>query len=252
MANMSNAFGNITFESTSLDYLAIFVHYFQKVKLEEYYTISLDLIDENNFSRDQILDKKQYGNDFEYDRNRIEKHSEKTVSNNSTIYSFSDFFNGFGKYCFRNNFDFFFNLEKYEAEINELTGSKYEDVIKSMTIRLKYTDEEPASEMLEEVSAVLVPNMEAIKEKRIGSCEVIECKVTSHDYTIENLQFYDCYDEACSLNYLLKNADYFFDGNETNARRLLTKALDENPKEADEIFTGVEELLNHFNITELA
>lgn len=58
MANMSNAFGNITFESTSLDYLAISVHYFQKVKLEEYYTISLDLIDENNFSRDQILDKK--------------------------------------------------------------------------------------------------------------------------------------------------------------------------------------------------
>ena len=148
MANMSNASGTIKFESTSLEYLAIFVHYFQKVKLEEYYTISLDLI----------------GNDFEYDRNRIEKHSEKTVLNDSTIYSFSDFFNGFGKYCFRNNFDFFFNLEKYEAEINELTGSKYEDVIKSMTIRLKYTDEEPTSEMLEEVSAVLFPNMEAIKE----------------------------------------------------------------------------------------
>ena len=183
MANMSNASGTIKFESTSLEYLAIFVHYFQKVKLEEYYTISLDLIDENNFSRDQILDKKQYGNDFEYNRDYVKKHSEKTVLNDSTIYSFSDFFNGFGKYCFRNNFDFFFNLEKYEAEINELTDSKYEDVIKSMTIKLKYTDEEPASEILEEVTAVLVPNMEAIKENRIGSCEVIECKVTSHDLT---------------------------------------------------------------------
>lgn len=193
MANMSNAFGNIAFESTSLDYLAIFVHYFQKVQLENYYSVSLDRIDENNFGRDQVLAKKQYGNDFEYDRNRIERYSEKTVLNDSTIYSFSDFFKGFGKYCFRNNFDFFFNLEKYEAEINGLTGSKYEDMIKSMTIKLKYIDEEPASEMLEEVSAVLVPNMEAIKEKRIGSCEVIECKVTSHDYTIENLQFYDCY-----------------------------------------------------------
>ena len=81
MANMSNAFGNIAFESTSLDYLAIFVHYFQKVQLENYYSVSLDLIDENNFSRDQILDKKQYGNDFEYDRNRIERYSEKTVLN---------------------------------------------------------------------------------------------------------------------------------------------------------------------------
>lgn len=252
MANMSNAFGNITFESTSLDYLAIFVHYFQKVKLEEYYDISLESIDENNFGRQQKLIKKQYGNDFEYNKDYVKKYSRKTVLNNNTIYSFTDWFEGLGKYCFRNNFDFFFNLEKYETEINELTGSKYEDMIKSMTIKLKYIDEEPASEMLEEVSAVLVPNMEAIKEKRIGSCEVIECKVTSHDYTIENLQFYDCYDEACSLNYLLKNADYFFDGNETNARRLLTKALDENPKEADEIFTGVEELLNHFNITELA
>ena len=196
--------------------------------------------------------KKQYENDFEYNRDYVKKHSEKTVLNDSTIYSFSDFFNGFGKYCFRNNFDFFFNLEKYETEINKLTGSKYEDMIKSMTIKLKYIDEEPASKMLEEVSAVLVPKIETFNEQRIGSCEVIECKVTNHDYTVENLQYYDCYDEACSLNYLLKNADYFFDGNETNARRLLTKALDENPKEADEIFTGVEELLNHFNITELA
>ena len=77
MANMSSAFENIAFESTSLDYLAIFVHYFQKVQLENYYSVSLDRIDENNFSRDQILDKKQYGNNFEYDRNRIERYSEK-------------------------------------------------------------------------------------------------------------------------------------------------------------------------------
>ena len=33
---MSNTYGTIKFESTSLEYLAIFMHYFQKVKLEEY------------------------------------------------------------------------------------------------------------------------------------------------------------------------------------------------------------------------
>ena len=248
MANMSNASGTIKFESTSLEYLAIFVHYFQKVKLEEYYDISLDSIDENNFGRQQKLIKKQYGNDFEYNKDYVKKYSRKTVLNNNTIYSFTDWFEGLGKYCFRNNFDFFFNLEKYETEINELTGSKYEDMIKSMTIKLKYIDEEPASEMLEEVSAVLVPNMEAIKEKRIGSCKVIECKVTSHDYTIENLQFYDYYDEACSLNYLLKNVDYYFDGNEEEAKKFLTEALNENPKDADTIFTSVEDLIKYFDL----
>ena len=94
MANMSNAFGKITFESTSLEYLTVFVHYFHKIKSEEYYDISLDSIDENNFGRDQVLAKKQYGNDFEYDRNRIERYSEKTVLNDSTIYSFTDWFKG--------------------------------------------------------------------------------------------------------------------------------------------------------------
>lgn len=117
-----------------------------------------------------------------------------------------------------------------------------------MTIKLKYIDKELASEMLEEVSAVLVPNMEAIKEKRIGSCKVIECKVTSHDYTIENLQFYNCYDKACSLNYLLKNVDYYFDGNEEETKKFLTEALNENPKDADTIFTSVEDLIKYFDL----
>lgn len=224
------------------------MHYFQKVKLEEYYNISLDSIDENNFGRQQKLIKKQYGNDFEYNRDYVKKHSGKTVLNNNTIYSFTDWFEGLGKYCFRNNFDFFFNLEKYETEINELTGSKYEDMIKSMTIKLKYIDEEPASEMLEEVSAVLVPKIETFNEQRICSCEITECKVTNHDYTVENLQYYDCYDEACSLIYLLKNVDYYFDGNEEEAKKFLTEALNENPKDADTIFTSVKDLINHFDL----
>ena len=44
MANMSNAFGEITFESTSLEYLTVFVHYFQRVKSNEFFDTNLELI----------------------------------------------------------------------------------------------------------------------------------------------------------------------------------------------------------------
>ena len=36
MANMSNTYGKIAFESTSLEYMTVFVHYFHKVKSKEY------------------------------------------------------------------------------------------------------------------------------------------------------------------------------------------------------------------------
>lgn len=233
MANMSNAYGNITFESTSLDYLAIFVHYFQRVKSEEYYNMTLEWT-------------RKY--DFEYNKNQIKKFSKKTVSNNETIYSYWSIFYGFGKYCFRNNFDFFFNLEKYEVEINELTGSKYEDVIKSMTIKLDYIDEEPASEMLEEVSAVLVPKIETIHEKKVYSCEAVDCKVTNYDYTAENLRNFECCDEACSLSYILKYVDYYFEEYKEEAREILTDTLLKNPKEAETVFTSLNDLIRYFDL----
>lgn len=233
MANISNTYGHITFESTSLDYLAIFVHYFQKVKSEEYYETVLECV---------------YGNDLELNQDWIKKHSKKTIFNDSVIYSFTDWFEGLGKYRFRNNFDFFFNLEKYEAEINELTGSKYEDVIKSITIKLDYVDDEPAGEMLEEVSAVLVPKIETINKKRICSCEVIDCKVTNHEYTAENLRHFNFCDEACSLRYLLEHIDNYFYENEEKARKILEDTLLKNPEESETVFTDLEDLIQYFDL----
>ena len=233
MANMSNTYGKITFESTSLEYLTVFVHYFHKVKSKEFYETTLDCI---------------YGTNFEDDPEWIKEHSRKTGLNDNVIYSFSDGFEGFGKYRFRNNFDFFFNLEKYEAEINELTGSKYEDVIKSMTIKLNYIDEEPAGEMLEEVSAVLVPRIKTILEKKVYSCEVTDCKVTNHEYTAKNLRHFNFYDEACSLHYLLEHIDNYFYENEEKAREILEEALLKNPKESETVFTDLEDLIQYFDL----
>lgn len=233
MANMSNAFGSITFESTSLDYLAIFVHYFQKVKSEEYYDMYLDCIIETEFKEN---------------RKWIEKNSEKTVSNGNTVYSFSDAFVGFGRYCFRNNLDFFFNLEEYEAEINELTGSKYDDVIQSMIITIDYVDEEPASEMLEEVSALLIPGIKITNREGIYSTKIISLEITSHEYTAENLRHFNYYDEACSLNYLLKHTNDYFKNNEKEATKALAEALVKNPKEGERIFTDFADLCNYFDL----
>ena len=233
MANMSNAYGKITFESTSLEYLIVFVHYFHKVKSKEYYEIFLDCI---------------YGTNFEDDREWIEKNSETTVLNGNTVYSFSTFFEGFGRYCFQNNLDFFFNLKKYETEINDLFGFKYQDMIKSMTIMLDYVDEEPASELLAEVSALLIPEVKITDGKETYYTKIVSLKITNHEYTAENLRHFNCYDEACSLNYLLKHTNDYFKDNEKEATKALAEALVKNPKEGERIFTSLDELYHYFDL----
>lgn len=233
MANMSNTYGKIKFESTSLKYLAVFVHYFQKVKSKEYYEIFLDCI---------------YGTNFEDDREWIEKNTEKTVSNGSTVYSFACDFTGCGRYCFRNNLDYFFNLEEYEAEINDLTDSKYQDMIKSITIIIDYVDEEPASELLAEVSALLIPEVKITDGKETYSTQIINLEITNHEYTAENLQYFDCYEEACSLNYLLTHTDSYFKNNEREAIRALAEALIKSPTEGEKVFTSFDELYHYFDL----
>ena len=233
MANTSNTYGKITFESTSLEYLTVFVHYFQKVKSKEYYETFLDCI---------------YGTNFEDDREWIEKNTAKSVLNENTVYSFVCDFTGCGRYCFQNNLDFFFNLEEYEAEINDLTGSKYDDAIQSMTITIDYVDEEPASEMLDEVSALLIPEIETIDGKETYFTKIVSFDITHHEYTAENLQYFDCYEEACSLNYLLTHTDSYFKNDEREAIRALTEALIKNPTEGGKIFTSLTELYDYFDL----
>lgn len=233
MANMSNAFGNITFESTSLEYLTVFVHYFHKVKSKEFYETTLDCI---------------YGTNFEDDREWIEENTAKSVLNKNTVYSFACDFFGLGRYCFRNNLDFFFNLEKYEAEINDLTGFKYQDMIKSITIMLDYVDEEPASELLAEVSALLIPEVKITNGQETYSTQIVSLEITNHAYTAENLQYFDCYEEACSLNYLLTHTDNYFKNNEREAIRALAEALIKNPTEGEKVFTSFDELYHYFDL----
>ena len=159
-----------------------------------------------------------------------------------------DAFVGFGRYCFRNNLDLFFNLEEYEAEINELTGSKYDDVIQSMIITIDYVDEEPASEMLEEVSALLIPGIKITNKEEVRSTKIISLEVTSHEYTAENLRHFNYYDEACSLNYLLKHTNDYFKNNEKEATKALAEALVKNPKEGERVFTDFADLCNYFDL----
>lgn len=233
MANTSNTYGKITFESTSLEYLTVFVHYFQKVKSKEYYEIFLDCI---------------YGTNFEDDREWIEKNTAKSVLNENTVYSFVCDFTECGRYCFQNSLDFFFNLEEYEAEINELTGSKYNDVIQSMIITIDYVDEEPASEMLDEVSALLIPEIETIDGKETYFTKIVSFDITHHEYTAENLRHFNYYDEACSLNYLLKHTNDYFKNNEKEATKALAEALVKNPKEGERVFTDFADLCNYFDL----
>ena len=229
MANVSCAYGKIEFESTSPEYLTIFIHYFQKVKSKEYYGIRLNTV---------------YGQDLEKDRRVIERCMKK----NLTIYSFSDDFDGSGKYRLRNNFDFFFNLEKYKTEINELTGSKYEDMIKSMTIELDYVDEEVGCELLEEVTATLIPKIKTVNGERVCFTKVLDCNVTDYAYTAENLQRFDFYEEPCSLNYVLKHVDYYFDKNENEARKVLTDAIAKNQTESETVFHYLTDLIEYFDL----
>ena len=237
MANMSNAYGNITFESTSLDYLAIFVHYFQRVKSNEFFDASLELIP---------------GRSLVDDRAKIEKNIKQSVLNEKlTIYSFSDNFSGVGRYCFRNNLKDFFNLEAYKEKINELTNHKYDDLIDSITIKLHYFDCSCENEFIEEVNTTLVPVLERINSKQVYSGVLTYCDITDHEYTVDNLHYLLDYDEPCSLKSLLKHVDYFFPNSEDRAKALLSRILTENPHDAEKAFPDVDSLIEYFDINEL-
>ena len=237
MANMSNAFGEITFESTSLEYLTVFVHYFQRVKSNEFFDTNLELIP---------------GRSLVDDKAKIEKNIKQSVLNKKlTIYSFSDNFGGTGRYCFRNNLKDFFNLEAYKEKINDLTNYKYDDLINSISIKLHYFDGNHKNEFIEEVNATLVPVSKRIDDKQIYSGVLTYCDITDHEYTVDNLHYLLDYDEPCSLKSLLKHVDYFFPNSEDRAKALLSRILTENPHDAEKAFPCVDDLIEYFDIEEL-
>lgn len=237
MATTSNAYGTITFESTSIEYLAIFAHYFQKARSSEFFNTELELIP---------------GRSLVDDKTKVEKNIKQSVLNEKlTIYSFSDNFSGVGRYCFRNNLKDFFNLEAYKEKINELTNHKYDDLIDSISIKLHYFDGNHKNEFIEEVNATLVPVLERINSKQVYSGVLTYCDITDHEYTVDNLHYLLDYDEPCSLKSLLKHVDYFFPNSEDRAKALLSRILTENPRDAEKAFPDIDSLIEYFDIEEL-
>lgn len=98
MANNSFVFGDISISASSLNDLVVFVYYFNKVNYPvEYYTSLNQLKDAKNFN--DVLN--------------IIKNNHHVVVNDDNIqrYKFNSSFDAAGRWSFKRNLEWFFDLE---------------------------------------------------------------------------------------------------------------------------------------------
>lgn len=140
MANNSFVFGDISISASSLNDLAVFVYYFNKVNYPvEYYTSLNQLKDAKNFN--DVLN--------------IIKNNHHVVVNDDNIqrYKFNSSFDAAGRWSFKHNLEWFFDLKDYKNEIDTLSDNGYNKLIESIEIEVDYTENEGGCAFIDEANA---------------------------------------------------------------------------------------------------
>ena len=172
MANLSSAFGEITFKNKDKSDLAKFIYYFNK---------------ENS-----ILEYSTYLNDvcdLSYDEMQafVKEHA---VLNEALEYEIKLHFFGTGRWCYTENLNWFFNFEDYKNNI-----PNYTELMLETKIDVHFIDEESGCNELYEYSASLHAKANNYDFKTCIENE----KTTEYDYTVENLKKLCDYTDVYSI-----------------------------------------------------
>lgn len=221
MANLSNAFGEITFINPILKDLAIFMYYFNKKQSSSDY--STYIFELENASFDEILDI-------------VKKDSQKIDDKYSITFSFD----AFGRWTYENNLSWFFNLDDYRNQIEEMTD--YDSLIENTLIKVIFLDEERGFNHLMEYSCELratknkYDNYESVKSNIIKN---------TFDYTVKNLK--DLFDyEVYSLTDAIENMEYYFNKNAIKNHK--TEIIENLTSNKDKIFYDFNNLKEYTKI----
>lgn len=194
MANMSDAFGNITIYAASVDVLIDLIQCHLKYKEDAYYSTSLELFE--NVSPEN--------------RTEIIKIVEKNYELDSTTHDavlVSDF-TATGRWSFKSNIRWFFgclteDYSKYPYIGEAQSRAKATDI----TVEFDFTDGESGSDFIQDGETSI--NWDAKNQKQVENSDTTE----TVSYTVQNLLDYNFYDfgEVVSSKWLLTHFDEYVD-----------------------------------------
>ena len=183
MANLSSAFGEITFKNKDITDLARFIYYFSETNsIVEYSTYLNDVC---NLSYDEV-------------QAFVKEHA---VLNDSLEYEIKLHFFGTGRWCYTENLNWFFNFEDYKNNI-----PNYTELMLGTKIDVHFIDEEGGCNELYEYSASLHAKANNYDFKTCIENE----ERTQYDYTVENLKKLCDYTDIYSIEDAIKHPEDYF------------------------------------------
>lgn len=194
MANMSEAFGNITIFCASFDALVDLIQCHLKYEEDAYYSTSLELF-ENISPENKTEIIKIVENNYELDSTT---HDAVLVSD----------FTATGRWSFKSNIEWFFgclteDYSKYPNIDEAQSRAKATDI----TVEFDFTDGESGSDFIQDGETSI--NWDAKKQKQVENSDTTE----TVSYTVQNLLDYNFYDfgEVVSSKWLLTHFDEYVD-----------------------------------------
>lgn len=194
MANMSEAFGNITIFCASFDALVDLIHCHLKSEEGAFYSTSLDLFENvSPENRDEII--------------KIVEKNYELDSNTHDVMLVSDF-TATGRWSFKSNIGWFFNCltedySKYPNIEEAQSRAKATDI----TVVFDFTDGESGCDFIQDGETSI--NWDAKNQKQVEISDTTE----TVSYTVQNLLDYNFYDfgEVVSSKWLLTHFDEYVD-----------------------------------------
>lgn len=193
MANMSEAFGNITIFCASFDALVDLIQCYLTYEEGAFYSTSLDLFENvSPENRDEII-------------KIVEKNYELDLTTHDAVLV-SDF-TATGRWNFKSNIGWFFGCLTEDSKYPYIGEAQSRAKATDITVEFDFTDGESGCDFIQKGETSI--NWDAKKQKQVENSDTTE----TVSYTVQNLLDYNFYDfgEVVSSKWLLTHFDEYVD-----------------------------------------
>ena len=227
MANLSNAFGQITIKAKSIEAIKNLIILQKEFEKYSHYETNL--------------------NSFNLNENQLEKDIvENVIQTGDNYFIYEDNFNATGRWSFESNVSWFLNsLEFSKNDSEEIKKLKEKCQKETYEIDFEINDEEPGCQFI--VSAIASIDYDPSQNLKNYTYDI----TADYDYTVENLIKLGFYDdgEILSPSYLIDNYNVYFtdeydaiDKIFMNNRNEIVKLLKSHPY-LDSVYYDLNELI---------
>lgn len=235
MANMSDAFGNITIYAASVDVLIDLIQCHLKYEEDAYYSTSLDLFENvSPENRTEII--KIVEENYELDPTT---HDAVLVSD----------FTATGRWNFKSNIGWFFGCLTEDYSNPYIGEAQSRAKVTDITVEFDFTDGESGCDFIQDGETSI--NWDAKNQKQVENSDTTE----TVSYTVQNLLDYNFYDfgEVVSSKWLLTHFDEYVDRKCDDDEKEVFKtfkdrilALLKEHETSEEAFDGSEDIYDSF------